>query len=155
MFKCKTLFTKIRCVSWEKLFFSCCLVCIFMTRAFRCQYALENKVDIPASNAGVDIPCRRYTGFRRHWEVCTKPVYRRPTLQGSLRKAGIPATDVLRVKHKHILIKYLNVYLTPFGCRVFCYPRFGTEIIFYIPSPGPEVFPCLLFGTNFFLWYSC
>ena len=46
---------------------------------------------------GVDIPCRRYTSFRRHREVCAKPVYRRPTPQGSLRKTGIPASDVLRL----------------------------------------------------------
>ena len=35
----------------KKSFFSCCLVCISMTRAFRCQYALENKAGISASDA--------------------------------------------------------------------------------------------------------
>ena len=66
----QNLFTKIRCVSWNKLFFSCCLVCISMTRAFWCQFALENKAGIP-----------------------------RATPRGSLRKAGIPASDVLRVNY--------------------------------------------------------
>ena len=59
---------------------------------------LENKTGIPACDMPVvDIPCRRYTGIRRHREVCAKSVYRRATPQGSLRKAGIPASDVLRV----------------------------------------------------------
>ena len=80
----QNLFTQICCDSWEKLFFSCRLVCISMTRAFRCQYALENKAGIPASDA-----------WRWH---TVPPVYRRSTPQGSLRKAGIPASDVLRVK---------------------------------------------------------
>ena len=79
----QNLFTKIRCVSWNKLFFSCCLVCISVTRAFWCQYALEKKVGIPACDA---------TG-----KFAQKPVYRRVMPQGSLHKAGIPASDVLRV----------------------------------------------------------
>ena len=37
---------------------------------------------------------------------------------------------------------------------VFCYPSRGTKIIFDITSPGTEVFPCLMFGTDF-SWYSC
>ena len=99
----QNLFTKMCCVSWNKLFFSCCLVCISMTRAFWCQYALENKVGIPASDAyrrptpGIDIPCRWYNGFRRHREVCAKPVYQRATPQGCLLKTGIPASNILRV----------------------------------------------------------
>ena len=72
------------CVSWNKLFFSCCLVCISMTRALWCQYALENKAGITACDA-----------WRWHTVL---PVYRRTTPQGSLRKASIPACDVLRVK---------------------------------------------------------
>ena len=60
----------------EKLFFSGCLVCISMTRALRCQYALENKGGLPTSGAGVDIPCRRSTDFWRRREVCTKSVDR-------------------------------------------------------------------------------
>ena len=46
----QNFFIKIRCFM-EKIIFSCCLVCISMTRAFRCQYALENKVCIPTSGA--------------------------------------------------------------------------------------------------------
>ena len=65
--------------SWEKLFFTCCLVCISMTRAFRCQYALENKVGIRTSDA-----------WRWH---TVPPVYRLLTPQGSLCKAGIPTSD--------------------------------------------------------------
>ena len=94
----QNLFTIILCVSWKQLFFSCCLVCIYMTRAFRCQYALETKPVYRLPTLGVDIPCHRCTGFRRHREVCAKPAYRRPTPQGSLRNAGIQASDVLRVK---------------------------------------------------------
>ena len=59
----QNLFITIYCVSWKQLYFSCCLVCISMTRAFRCQYALENKVGLPTS--GVDIPCRRSIDFWR------------------------------------------------------------------------------------------
>ena len=82
----QNLFTKIRWVSWEKLFFRCCLVCISMTREFRCQYALENKAGIPASDT---------------WSWHTvPPVYRSATPQGSLRKAGIPASDILRVNQR-------------------------------------------------------
>ena len=98
MFKCKTCSQKFA-VSWNKLFFSCCLLCISMTRAFWCQYALETKPVYPCATPGIHIPCRRYTGIRRHREVCAKPVYRRATPQASLRKAGIPACDVLRVKN--------------------------------------------------------
>ena len=47
----QNLFIKIRCVSWKQIFFSCSVVCISMNRAFRCQYALENKVCIPTSGA--------------------------------------------------------------------------------------------------------
>ena len=95
----QNLFIQICCVSWKQLFFSCCLVCISMTRACRCQSAVENK-------AG-DIPCRWYTGFRRHRKVCAKPVYWRLTPQGRLRKAGILASDVLRVKKAYAdRIKY-------------------------------------------------
>ena len=32
--------------------------------------------DIPDSGGSVDIPCRRYTDFWRHREVCAKSVYR-------------------------------------------------------------------------------
>ena len=69
----------------------------------------------------------RYTGVRRHREICAKPVYRRATPQGScaqpvywratpqgsLRKAGIPASDVLGLNTNDInnftfvLIKFL------------------------------------------------
>ena len=52
---------------------------------FRCQYALENKAGIPASDATGKFAQSRYTGMR-------------PTPQGSLCKAGVPASDVLRVK---------------------------------------------------------
>ena len=78
----QNLFTKIRCVSWNKLFFSCSFVCISMTRAFWLVRFRKQS---------------RYTGFRRHREVCTKSVYWLSTPRGSLRKAGIPASDVLRV----------------------------------------------------------
>ena len=38
----------------------------------------------------------------------------------------------------------------------FLNPSGGMEIIFYIPSPGTEfLFECLLFGMDFFVWYSC
>ena len=94
----QNLFTKIRCVSWNKLFFSCCLVCISMTRALSCQSAVENKAGILACDATEKFVQSRYTGFRCHKEVCATPVYRRTTPQGSLRKAGIPASDVLGVK---------------------------------------------------------
>ena len=40
-----------------------------------------------------------YTGFRCHRKVCAKPVYRRAMPLGSLRKAGIPASDVPRVNN--------------------------------------------------------
>ena len=57
-----------------------------MTRAFRCQYALENKAGIPASDA---------------WYLHTvPPVYWLPTPQGSLCKAGIPACDAQGSLHK-------------------------------------------------------
>ena len=82
MSKCKICSQKFA-VSWNKLFFSGCLVCISMTRAFWFQYALENKAGILASDA-----------WCRH---TVPPVYRLPTPQGSLRKAGIPGSDVLRV----------------------------------------------------------
>ena len=95
----QNLFTIIGCGSWNKLFFSCCLVCISMTWAFWCQYAVENKAGIPACDATGKFAQSQYTGVRRHREVCAKPVYRRATPQGSLRKAGIPACDVLRVKY--------------------------------------------------------
>ena len=47
-----------------------------MTRACRCQYALQNKVGLPTSGAGVDIPCRRSTDLWRRREVCAKSVDR-------------------------------------------------------------------------------
>ena len=64
-----------------------------MTQAFRCQYALENKAGIPASDA-----------WRWH---TVPPVYRHPTPQGSLHKAGIPASDVLRVNMINVIISDL------------------------------------------------
>ena len=71
-----------------------------------CLYLYDSVIQVPVRirkesrrpTSGVDIPFRQYTGFRRHREVCAKPVYRRATPQGSLRKAGIPASDVLKVK---------------------------------------------------------
>ena len=58
-----------------------------------CLYLYDSGIPVPVCIRKQS----RYTGFRRHREVCTKPVYRRATPQGSLRKAGIPASDVLRV----------------------------------------------------------
>ena len=84
MSKCKTCSQKFAVFHGKNIFFSCYLVCISMTRAFQYQSALENKSGIPASDA-----------WRWH---TMPPVYRLPTPQGSLRKAGIPASDVLWVK---------------------------------------------------------
>ena len=92
----QNLFTNIRCDSWNKLFFSCCLVCISMTLAFRCQSALENKASIPACDAW-------------HWHNVSL-VYRHATPQGSLCKVGIPACDVLRVKTEPLSQLKLGVF---------------------------------------------
>ena len=118
----QNLFPKIHCVSWTKLFFSCYLVYISMTRAFRCQYASENKAVYRRPTPGVDIPFRRYTGFRRHREVCVKPVYRRATLQGRLQKVGLLACDVLRVKEA--IVYYVNN-----GSTVYCTMLVATKAL--------------------------
>ena len=57
------------------------LSCLYLydSGIFRCQYALENKAGISASDA-----------WRWH---TVPPVYRLPTPQESMRKAGIPASD--------------------------------------------------------------
>ena len=49
-----------------------------------------------------------------------------------------------------IYILFLTLWL-----QSFLYPSDGTEIFFYKLSPGMDFFQCLLFGTDFFLWYSC
>ena len=99
----------------KKLIFSCCLVCISMTRAFQCQYALENKVCIQTSGA-----------WRWH---TVPPVYRLPMPQGSLRKAGIPAynatgkfdkagipaSDVLRVKPSELFLQNVFAVVDLYG----------------------------------------
>ena len=50
-----------------------------------------------------------------------------------------------------IISEILTIWLLSF----FCYPPVGMEIICYMPSPSMEFFLCLLFDTDFFLWYSC
>ena len=78
----QNLFIKIRCVSWKKLFFSCCLVGIYMTRAFQSQYALENKVCISTSGA---------------WRWYTVPsVYRLLARALTYRADGIPTSGAVR-----------------------------------------------------------
>ena len=122
----QNLFIKIRCVSWKQLFFSCCLVCISMTRAFRCQYALENIVGqqttgpwrsytVPSVNrllalaliyravgqqtpgTGVDIPCRRSTDSWHRREVCAKSVDRRLAFNGLTVKVYMTLSLTLKI----------------------------------------------------------
>ena len=46
--------------------------------------------------------------------------------------------------------------LNPLAADFFFATLLGARsYFFYIPSPGTELFPCLLFGTDFFLGYSC
>ena len=95
-----------------------------MTRAFWCQYALENKAGIPECDAW-------------HWYTVL-PVYRRATPQGSLRIAGIPACDVLRVK----LIKYNNGSETQPYCSISyytCHPFFVNKRLLALASAGTQM----------------
>ena len=87
-----------------------------------CLYLYDSGMPVPVS-------CRkqsRYTGVRRlalTYRSTGIPasdatgkfaqVYRRSTPQGSLRKAGKPASDVLRVK-KHIMHSYIQCKYTNF-----------------------------------------
>ena len=70
--------------------------------------------------------------MRRHREVYAKPVYRHATPWGSLRKAGIPVCDVLRV----------NILCLK-RCNAGIYEVFCNHKNFYI-GKQPEPFP----GTN-------
>ena len=92
----QNLFIKIRCISWKKLFFSCCLVCISMTRAFRCQYALENKVCVPTSGGW-----RWYTMPSVYWRLARALTYHAdgiPTSGGVGKFAQIRYADFWRPK---------------------------------------------------------
>ena len=45
-------------------------------------------------------------------------------------------------------------HINPLTAEFFI-PFRGTELIFYKPSSGTDLFQCLLFGMEFFLWYLC
>ena len=51
-----------------------------------------------------------------------------------------------------IIINHISINLL--AVESFFYPPIGTEIMFYIRSPGTKFLPCVLFGTDFFLWNS-
>ena len=60
-----------------------------------CLYLYDSGIQVPVENIRKQ---SRYTGVRRLALTYCAMVYLLPTQQGSLRKAGIPASDVLRVK---------------------------------------------------------
>ena len=98
MFKCKTCSQKFAVFHGKNYFSAAVLsVSLWLGHSGASTHS-KTKPVYRRPTPGVDIPCRRYTGFRRHREVSAKPVYGHPTPQGNLRKAGIPASDVLRVK---------------------------------------------------------
>ena len=73
-----------------------------------CLYLYDSGIQVPVRIRKHTLTYRAYTDFRRHRKVCAKPVYRRPTPQGSLRKAGIPSSDVLRINKRRMNICMAN-----------------------------------------------
>ena len=70
-----------------------------------------------------------------------------PGLTNSLIRARINKQPPLLTSWFPTSTLWMQSFLYPSGC---------TEIIFYKPSPGTKLFfQCLLFGTDFFHWYSC
>ena len=62
-------------------------------------------------------------------------------------------TLILKLLHQSMC---LHLSINPLAAEyLFLIPSRDTEIISYKPSPGMDFFQCLLFGTDFFLWYSC
>ena len=96
---------------------------------------IHRAAGIPTSGAYVNIPCRRYTAFWRHREVCVKSVYR-----------------LLASKELTFMLKYYlntpDLGLTPIFTFPFIISIQVLDIIF--KTPYANILPNLIFDVFFF-----